>query len=72
MRKLVPLCLVTLAMTVSACGDDEGAVVPVDQPDGSADSTAKEDAGPDETSSAPSSSVGETSMAATAAVSRLP
>src|SRR5690606_38804676 len=69
MKKLVPLCLATLAMTAAACSDDDGAVVPVDTPDGSvqtteapADSTqvsdstapASSDAGNEDTSSAPS------------------
>lgn len=36
-------------MSVTACGDDEGAIVPSDMPDGAAQSTAEEDAGPGDT-----------------------
>jgi hypothetical protein len=64
MRKLVPLCLVTLAMTVSACGDDEGAIVPTDTPDGSAETTTKEDSGPGEATTETTSSEEATSTAA--------
>lgn len=66
MRKLVPYCLVTLAMTVSACGDDEGAVV-IGTPDAAGGATDAGEASTEVTSdstAAPLPTLGDQSSSA--------